>query len=121
MSAAEAASRAWRLLRTAVPPALRSARAPVAALALGALCACAVAALVAPLALAGGIPVQQAAARFREDLRAYRAAPPDLRASPLVCFAAAGYEDRNLFRRPSWVPPLSPTGLARAVARNLRG
>ncbi|MFL5368024.1 MAG: transglycosylase domain-containing protein [Myxococcales bacterium] len=121
MSAAEAASRAWRLVRTAVPPALRSARAPVAALALGALCACAVAALVAPLALAGGIPVQQAAGRFREDLRAYRAAPPDLRASPLVCFAAAGYEDRNLFRRPWWVPPLSPTGLARAVARNLRG
>src|SRR5207248_1510806 len=68
-----------------------------------------------------GVRVQQAAALFRADLETYRAAPEDLRASPLVCVAAAGYEDRKLFDRPRWVPPLSPTGLARAVARNLRG
>ncbi|TMA21143.1 MAG: hypothetical protein E6J85_08275, partial [Deltaproteobacteria bacterium] len=83
--------------------------------------ACFASALVAPLALAGGVRVQQAAALFRADLETYRAAPEDLRASPLVCVAAAGYEDRKLFDRPRWVPPLSPTGLARAVARNLRG
>src|SRR5207248_1507283 len=93
----------------------------VAAVLCGALVACFASALVAPLALAGGIRVQQAAALFRSDLETYRAAPEDLRASPLVCVAAAGYEDRNLFDRPRWAPPLSPTGLARAVARNLRG
>jgi len=93
----------------------------VAAVFAGALVACVAAALVAPLALAGGGPVQEAAALFRKDLATYRAAPEDLRASHLVCVAAAGYEDRNLFDRPRWVPPLSPTGLARAVARNVRG
>src|SRR5256885_1209893 len=93
----------------------------VAAVLCGALVACFASALVAPLALAGGVRVQQAAALFRADLETYRAAPEDLRASPLVCVAAAGYEDRKLFDRPRWVPPLSPTGLARAVARNLRG
>ncbi|TMB37486.1 MAG: hypothetical protein E6J62_05025, partial [Deltaproteobacteria bacterium] len=84
----------------------------VAAVLCGALVACFASALVAPLALAGGVRVQQAAALFRADLETYRAAPEDLRASPLVCVAAAGYEDRKLFDRPRWVPPLSPAGLA---------
>ena len=85
--------------------------------ALGALLACA---LAAPLGT-GGEGAQLAAARFRDDLARYRDAAPGLRASPLVSLAAAGYEDRSFFRRPAWVPPLSPTGLARAVLRNLRG
>jgi Transglycosylase len=78
------------------------------------------AALVSPLAL-GGLRAHRAAALFRTDLEQYRGAAPDVRSSPLVCAAAAGYEDRSLFRRPAWVPPLSPTGVARALIRNLRG
>ena len=85
------------------------------------MAAAAGAGLVAPLALAGGVRVQQAAALFREELAQYRAADADLRASLLVSAAAAGYEDRGLFHRPSWLPPLSPAGLLRAVVRNLRG
>ena len=92
-----------------------------AAAAGGAMAAAAGAGLVAPLALAGGVRVQQAAALFREELAQYRAADADLRASLLVSAAAAGYEDRGLFHRPSWLPPLSPAGLLRAVVRNLRG
>src|SRR5262249_59671975 len=75
----------------------------------------------APLSLAGGARVQQAAALFAADLAQYRAAPPDVRAAPLVSAAAAGYEDRAFFHRPGWVPPLSPPGIARALGRHLRG
>ena len=113
---------------TALAPSLRAvfarvrgSRHPAAAGACGALLACAVVALASPLALAGGGGVQQAAALFLEDLARYRAAPSEVRAAPLVSAAAAGYEDRSFFRRPRWVPPLSPAGVARAVWRNLRG
>src|SRR5207237_7262339 len=51
----------------------------------------------------------------------YRAAPADSREAALVSAAAAGYEDRALFSRPRWMPPISLRGLARALLRNLRG
>ena len=92
-----------------------------AALSVGASAAVVAAGLVAPLALAGGERAQKAAALFRADLEQYRAAPPELRAAPLVSMAAAGYEDRGLFRRPRLVPPVSPAGVGRALYRNLRG
>src|SRR5437016_4613177 len=87
----------------------------------GALVASVAIVLVSPLSLAGGERAQQGAALFAADLAAYRAAPPDLRSASLVAAATSGYEDRAFFRRPRWVPPLSPSGLIRAVARNLRG
>jgi hypothetical protein len=87
----------------------------------GALAASVVAALVSPLALAGGQRAEEAAALFAADLARYRAAPADVRSAALVSAAAAGYEDRGFFRRPRWVPPLSPSGVARAIVRNLRG
>ena len=99
----------------------RSSRPGVLAGACGALLACAAVALASPLSLAGGAAVQQAAAQFVEDLAAYRSAASELRSAPLVVAAAAGYEDRSFFRRPRWVPPLSPSGLARAMVRNLEG
>lgn len=74
-----------------------------------------------PLSLAGGARVQEASAVFLADLEQFRAASPDLRASGLVSAAAAGYEDRRFFRRPCWLPPISPTGVLRALGRNLRG
>jgi membrane carboxypeptidase/penicillin-binding protein PbpC len=107
-------------LRTALSRA-RVSRAGIVASALGAAAACAAIALVSPLSLAGGARVEEAAASFREDLARYRAAPDAVRSAALVSAAAAGYEDRGFFSRPRWVPPLSPTGIARAVARNLRG
>ena len=88
--------------------------------ALGAAAAAAAAELLSPLSLSGE-KVHRAAALFREDLDQYRAAPPELRGSALVSAAAAGYEDRSVFTRPGWLPPISPTGFARAVVRNLRG
>ena len=88
--------------------------------ALGAVAAAMVAGLVSPLSLSGE-KVHRAAALFREDLEQYRASPPEVRGSALVSAAAAGYEDRGVFTRPRWVPPISPTGFARAVLRNLRG
>jgi len=77
--------------------------------------------LAAPLSLAGGARAQAAADLFSKDLALYRASPQDDRPAPLVISAAAGYEDRGLFRRPSWLPPISPQGVARALVRNLRG
>ncbi|MFL5312378.1 MAG: transglycosylase domain-containing protein [Myxococcales bacterium] len=88
--------------------------------ALGAAAAAAVTGVVSPLSLCGD-KGHRAAALFNEDLAQYRAAPPDVRASALVSAAAAGYEDRSVFTRPRWVPPISPTGFARALVRNLRG
>ena len=93
----------------------------VAAAAIGVLVAISITAFVSPLTLAGGLRAQQAAGLFREDLQRYRVALPELRGAALVSAAAAGYEDRNLFRRPRWLPPISPLGLVRAVGRNLRG
>ena len=90
------------------------------AAAVGALFATGAAVLLSPLALSGE-KVHRAAALFREDLEQYRASPPEVRGSALVSAAAAGYEDRGVFTRPRWVPPISPTGFARAVLRNLRG
>ena len=58
---------------------------------------------------------------FVNELHEYRAAPADLREAPLVSQAAAAYEDRGLFTRPSWVPPISGRGVVRAIGRNLRG
>ena len=92
----------------------------VGAGAVGAGVALVAVALVFPLALGGSAPAA-AAATFRDDLIQYRAAPPDSRSAPLVSAAAAAYEDRAFFHRPAYVPPLSPWGLARAIARNLRG
>ena len=86
----------------------------------GAFAACLVAAVVSPLTL-GGQRSQEAAALFASDLAQYRATQPDVRSASLVAAAAAGYEDRGFFRRPRWMPPLSPSGLARAIVRNLRG
>ncbi|TMA73326.1 MAG: hypothetical protein E6J67_16595 [Deltaproteobacteria bacterium] len=111
---------------TALAPAVRAAisrisRHGAAAGVAGALAACSVAALVSPLALAGGERAQKAAAVFAADLAQYRATQPDVRSASLVASAAAGYEDRGFFRRPRWMPPLSPSGLARAIVRNLRG
>ena len=113
---------------SALTPVLRSAlgharpsRWSALAAAIGALVACAAAALVAPLCLGGGTLVEEAAAAFEHDLAAYQAAPAETRSALLVQAAAAGYEDRSLFRRPRWMPPISPFGLARALARNLRG
>jgi len=108
------------VLRSAIDRARVSWRG-IAAGCLGALAACVAIALASPLSLAGGAQVQQAAALFAADLAQYRAAPPELRAAPLVSAAAAGYEDRAFFHRPRWAPPLSPPGIARAVVRNLRG
>ena len=87
----------------------------------GALGMLPIAALIWPLALAGGARVQAAAAQFEGDLALYRAAPEEQRAAPLVCAAAAGYEDRRFYQRWRYTPPLSPTGLLRALGRNLRG
>ncbi len=100
------AQRAWR---------------PAVAAVCGAAFALAVTALAFPLSVAGGARVDGAAEEFARDLAAWRAAPPDTRAADLVTKAAAGYEDRALFRRPRWMPPISPAGLCRAVWRNLRG
>ena len=44
-----------------------------------------------------------------------------MREAALVSAAAAAYEDRGLFTRARWVPPISPRGVVRAVFRNLRG
>ncbi|HTO98505.1 MAG TPA: transglycosylase domain-containing protein [Myxococcales bacterium] len=113
---------------SALSPALRTAFARVRlsrhgllAAAGGALLASLAVAAASPLSLAGGEGAQRAAARFLEDLSQYRAAPVDLRSASLVAAAAAGYEDRSFFHRPRWVPPLSPTGMGRALIRNLRG
>lgn len=92
----------------------------LAAVALGAVAAAALAGFLSPLALSGE-RTHRAAALFQEELEQYRAAPPELRGAALVSAAAAGYEDRSVFTRPRWVPPVSPTGFARAVMRNLRG
>ena len=86
----------------------------------GAAAAAAVTAILSPLAIRGE-KAHRAAALFREDLQQYRAAPPELRGAPLVSAAAAGYEDRSVFTRPRWMPPISPAGFARALVRNLRG
>ena len=102
-------------------PLLRKARRPALAAVCGASLALVCVALAAPLSLAGGGRAQAAADLFRKELELYRAAPPDDRPAPLVIWAAAGYEDRGLLRRPSWLPPISPQGVARAVVRNLRG
>jgi Transglycosylase len=107
-----AAGRVW----AAAPVWGRSAAAALA----GAAAAVALAAFVSPLALCGE-KAHRAAALFQAELEQYRAAPPDLRGSALVSAAAAGYEDRGVFTRPRWIPPISPSGLVRAVARNLRG
>jgi hypothetical protein len=90
----------------------------IAALA-GAELVATVVALVSPLSLtpAG----REAAPAVLRDLDAYRAAPVDLREAPLVSQAAAAYEDRALFTRPGWVPPISLRGVVRAIGRNLRG
>ncbi|MFN2546184.1 MAG: transglycosylase domain-containing protein [Myxococcales bacterium] len=90
----------------------------IAALA-GAELVATVVALVSPLTLtpAG----REAAQVFAEDLRDYRAAPVELREAALVSEAAAAYEDRGLYTRPRWVPPISARGVLRAIARNLRG
>jgi transglycosylase-like protein len=101
-------------------PFLRKARRPALAAVCGALLALAATGLVAPLSL-GGARAQAAAELFRKDLELYRAAPADDHPAPLVISAAAGYEDRGLLRRPPWLPPISPQGVARAVVRNLRG
>jgi hypothetical protein len=112
---------------SALSPALRTAMARarlprhgLIAAACGALLACLAVALASPLSL-GGAGAQRAAGQFLEDLEQYRAAAPDLRWAPLVSAAAAGYEDRSFFQRPRWVPPLSPSGMGRALIRNLRG
>jgi Transglycosylase len=110
----------------ALAPAVRAAvaRVPrngVVAGGVGALVAAVAIVLVSPLSLAGRERAQAGEALFAADLAAYRAASPDVRSATLVTAAAAGYEDRAFFRRPRWVPPLSPSGLVRAVARNLRG
>jgi len=108
------------VLRSAIERA-RVSRHGIAASACGALAACLAIALAAPLELAGGARVQEAAALFLDDLAQYRSAGSDLRSAPLVAAAAAGYEDRAFFHRPRWVPPLSPMGVMRALARNLAG
>jgi len=100
---------------------LRKASRPALAILAGAGIALVIAGLATPLSVAGGARVQAAAELFRSDLAAFVAAPADARATPLVVEAAAGYEDRGLFRRPRWMPPVSPTGVARALWRNLRG
>ena len=110
----------------ALAPAVRAAFARVprrgaVAGGVGALIASIAIVFVSPLSLAGGARAQEGAALFAADLAAYRAAPPDARSASLVAAAAAGYEDRAFFRRPGWIPPLSPSGLVRAVVRNLRG
>jgi hypothetical protein len=110
----------------ALAPAVRAAFARVprhgaVAGGVGALVASIAIVLVSPLSLAGGMTAQEGAALFAADLGAYRAAAPEIRSAALVAAAAAGYEDRAFFRRPRWVPPLSPSGLIRAVVRNLRG
>jgi len=94
-------------------------RSAAAALA-GAAAAAAVAGFFSPLSLSGE-KAHRAAALFRDDLERYRAAAPEVRGLPLVSAAAAAYEDRAAFTRPRWVPPVSPSGFARAVVRNLRG
>jgi len=110
----------------ALTPAVRAALARVprhgaVAGGVGALVASIAIVLVSPLSLAGGVRGQEGASLFAADLAVYRAAPPDIRSASLVAAAAAGYEDRAFFRRPRWIPPLSPSGLVRAVVRNLRG
>ena len=90
----------------------------IAALA-GAELVATVVALISPLTLtpAG----RQASTVFLSDLQEYRAAPAELREAALVSQAAAAYEDRGLFTRPRWLPPISARGVLRAIARNLRG
>lgn len=89
------------------------------ALLLGALAVVVAIAVFAPLSLSR--EAAAAVGQFDADLARYRAADPEARSAPLVSAAAAGYEDRGFFSRPAWVPPLSPAGLLRAIARNLRG
>ena len=88
----------------------------------GALVVAAVAVMVRPLVMVRGWPeVRRAQARFADDLACYRARPLDLEHLETLKWATAAYEDRSYFSRPRWGPPLSPYGLARAVALNLRG
>src|SRR5205807_2000075 len=91
----------------------------VAAASIGAALVSLAVALVSPLTLtpAG----REAAPIFSSDLRDYRAAPPELREAALVSAATAAYEDRGLFTRPRWIPPISARGVLRALLRNLRG
>ena len=86
----------------------------------GALAATFAVALVSPMSLGTG-RMHAAAGQFLTDLAQYRAASEDLRSAPLVSEAAAGYEDRRFYKRWRFTPPLSPTGLLRALGRNLRG
>lgn len=101
--------------------ALPIARAAAVAL-LGACCAIGATALVAPAELLHLLPQgPQAQAQVAGDLESLRAADGSLRPPKAMLRAAAAYEDRGYFSRPRWAPPLSPTGLGRALLRNLRG
>lgn len=65
--------------------------------------------------------VSQARERFEVDLMDYRQQPIPFDTLPTLRAAIPAYEDRAFDDRPSWVPPVSPTGIARALVRNLQG
>jgi len=92
-----------------------------AAVFLGAAFAVAIAAATAPLSVADSVAVREAAGLYQRDLAALRAAPEAMKAPPFLVVAASAYEDRAFLSRPAWLPPISPTGFARALGRNLRG
>ncbi len=86
----------------------------------GALSAFVVGICVSPLWLVEDrAEIVAAKAQLESDLAAIPADAMTGRST--LDYALAGYEDRGFFTRPTSVPPVSPTGLARAVIRNIGG
>lgn len=60
-------------------------------------------------------------AQFDADLAALRADPLPLDGLPVLTGGVMALEDRGYADRPVWIPPVSPSGFARAVWLNLKG
>ncbi len=79
-----------------------------------------VAGYVSPLALIGErADVRSAQAAFLAELARYRQAPLDFSATPILRHGVPALEDRAFDTRGAWSVPLSGTGIARAVFKNV--
>lgn len=77
---------------------------------------------IAPLAwIEHDQDVIRARAELRDDLEKYRAHPLDFQRLETLRWGTIAYEDRAYFDRWRTSPPISVSGLIRAVGRNLRG
>ncbi len=73
------------------------------------------------LPVADRVDMDDAVERFELDLEAYREDPIDFGRLSTLRSALPAFEDRGYDERPTLAPPVSPSGLARAVWRNLHG